>query len=332
MNNLSSDVAYYRQIGNAIILPAFFILFITMVFKDSQTGQLIFGSVGAVLETLLIIGLFRYKKVTYDNNTVFIKTYFTGKVREIPYSNIIGVERVQQYTSYNTMHSARLLFSDGGQTQKVKFYLAYSLYSVGNLNNFVGVGAKPSPAFKAELLIGAPKAKIDRGKRLGSALTDHFIMTMVAMLFSIPEMIYQLTHLQTIKETSIYSFAMNNWYAYFLNIGFALYFCKDCIRGQSPAKFIFKFQVVNNTTGEIAGPIRCLARDIFIILWPIEAIILLINPSRRLGDRIAGTKVIIANAEPKPLKINFANLAVAFVLAYPIMPFVAYLSDKLMGR
>jgi uncharacterized RDD family membrane protein YckC len=285
-----------------------------------------------VSEILLIIGLFRYKKISYDNNTVFIKTYFTGEVLQVPHSNIISIEKTGQYKSYGTMRSGRLLFSDGVQIQKIRFYLAYNLYSVGNLNSFMGVGAEPSPAFRAEQFIVTEKAEIDRGKRLGSALTDHFIMTMVAMLFAAPEIIYQFTHLQPTAETNLYSFATNNWYAYFLNIGFALYFCKDCIRGQSPAKFIFKFQVVNNETGEIAGPFRCLIRDVFILLWPIEAVILLINPSRRLGDRVAGTKVIIAGAESKPSKINFARLAVVFILAYPIMPLVAYLSDKLLVR
>lgn len=330
MKNLSSDTAYYRQIGNAIIICAVFILFVTVMFKGSPTGQWIFSCIGVILETLVIIGLFRYKKIVYDNNTIFIKTYLTGNMTEVPFINVISIEKGPVSASYSTMRSGKLIFSDGMQTRKIRFYLAYSLYNVVNLNNFIGVGMGPSPASAAEQVIVTQKTEIDRGKRLTSALTDQFIMTMTIMVFAIPEMIYQFTHLRTAGDINLYSFTAGNWYVYVLNIGFAIYFCKDCIGGQSPAKRIFKFQVVDNKTEEIAKPFRCLIRNIFILLWPIEAIILLINPVRRLGDMVAGTKVIIA--DPEPFKINFASLAIVFILAYPVMPLVAYLSDKLMGR
>ena len=230
------------------------------------------------------------------------------------------------------MRSGKIIFSDGRQTKKVRFYLAYGLYTVVNLNNFIGVGMEPIPAFKAGQNVITKRTEIDRGRRLTSAITDHFIMTMVVMVFAIPEIAHQFTHIKTADDTSIYSFAISNWYVYVLNIGFALYFCKDSIGGQSPSKRIFKFQVVDNKTGEIASPLRCLVRNIFILLWPIEAILLLINPARRLGDMVAGTKVIIVDPEPSPLKINFVSLAIVFILAFPVMPLVGYASDKLMGR
>jgi uncharacterized RDD family membrane protein YckC len=70
------------------------------------------------------------------------------------------------------------------------------------------------------------------------------------------------------------------------------YICKDCFNGQSPAKRIFNLKVVDNQNGEIATPLQCIVRMLTLPIWPIEVIVTLFNPVRRLGDRLAGTKVV----------------------------------------
>jgi uncharacterized RDD family membrane protein YckC len=329
MKNLSSDSSYYRQIANSILLPAFFVFFVTEIFKDSPTSQVIFSCIGAALTSVIIIGLFQYKKITYNSDTVFIKNYFTGKVIEIPFSNIISIEKIRPYASYATIRTGRLIFSDGDQTQKVRFYLAYNLYSVPDIMNYVSLYIVQSPVFNTERILPY-QAQIDRGKRIISAFTDHMIMTMIAMPFAIPEFIYQFTHKGVTEDLNTNPFPADNWGIYVVYLGFAFFFCKDCVNGQSPAKRLFKFQVVNNKTGEVAGSFRCFIRDIFMILWPIEVVILLINPARRLGDWVAGTRVVIAEPGLKP-KINIAQLAIVLILAYPVMPVGMLAVDKL-GR
>jgi hypothetical protein len=67
---------------------------------------------------------------------------------------------------------------------------------------------------------------------------------------------------------------------------------KDFFNGQSPIKRINGYQVVDVSTLQPANKIKCLVRNVTALLWPIEAIFALINPQRRIGDFIAGTKLI----------------------------------------
>jgi uncharacterized RDD family membrane protein YckC len=160
--------------------------------------------------------------------------------------------------------------------------------------------------------------KVNSGTRLGSMILDHLIMTIIAMIFFIPGMIssfsnaFTITHEQTNPD-------IFGGMSYFGLIGFAVYFCKDSINGRSIAKRILKLQLVDNSTGQVASPLKCFIRNIFCILWPIEAIVALVNPSRRIGDRVAGTKLIVfdpALEQPKP---DFVQVAIALGLAYGLL-------------
>ena len=70
------------------------------------------------------------------------------------------------------------------------------------------------------------------------------------------------------------------------------YFFKDSFNGRSLAKRMLKLQVVDNTTGEVASVGKCFVRNIFIIIWPVEVLVSLFSPQRRIGDMVAGTKVV----------------------------------------
>ena len=71
-----------------------------------------------------------------------------------------------------------------------------------------------------------------------------------------------------------------------------LYFLKDSFQGRSAAKRMMKLQVVDLKTGMPASAGQCFVRNLPIILWPIEVIMTLVNRQRRMGDYIAGTKVV----------------------------------------
>ncbi|HYV92523.1 MAG TPA: RDD family protein [Chitinophagales bacterium] len=160
--------------------------------------------------------------------------------------------------------------------------------------------------------------KIDTGTRLGSMVLDHVFMTMISMVFFLPGMIlnfataFKVTHEQTSPD-------IFGGMSYLGLLGFAIYFCKDCINGQSIAKRILKLQVVNNATGQVASPLRCFVRNIFCILWPIEVFVAIGNTSRRLGDRVAGTKLILFDPTIEQPKLKFGQIAIALALACGIM-------------
>lgn len=163
--------------------------------------------------------------------------------------------------------------------------------------------------------------KTNVGTRIGSMLLDHIAMTFIAMIFFIPGMIsgfstaFEVSHEQTSPD-------IFGGLSYFGLIGFALYFCKDSINGRSIAKRALKLQVVENSSGKVASPIKCFVRNIFCILWPIEVIVTLASPSRRIGDMVAGTRVIPFNPELEKPKINYGQIGLSIILAYGIMVLV----------
>ncbi|MBF0695388.1 MAG: RDD family protein [Flavobacterium sp.] len=75
----------------------------------------------------------------------------------------------------------------------------------------------------------------------------------------------------------------------------SIYLNKDAIKGKSLAKRIFGLIIVNDKTGDIAKPIETCLRNVTLLFWPIEVIFIIISPQRRIGDYIAGTKVIDDN-------------------------------------
>lgn len=66
-------------------------------------------------------------------------------------------------------------------------------------------------------------------------------------------------------------------------------FNKDFFGGQSPVHRKLGYKVLDAKTNETASKIQCMIRNLTGPVWPIEAIFILVNPKRRLGDIIAGT-------------------------------------------
>ena len=161
--------------------------------------------------------------------------------------------------------------------------------------------------------------QIRTGTRVGAMLLDHLFMTMIAMVFFIPGMIsgfagaFNVSHEQTSPDF------MSGGLGYLSMLGFAIYFCKDCISGRSIAKRILKLQVVDNSTGQIASPLKCFIRNLFCILWPIEVIVAMTNTNRRLGDRIAGTKLVVFDPTNKQPKVKIGQVLIPVIIAYGLM-------------
>lgn len=165
-----------------------------------------------------------------------------------------------------------------------------------------------------------PDKNVNVGTRLGSMILDHIIMTMICMLFFVPTMITGIAGALTISHEQKDIGGFSGPHFYIGLFGFALYFCKDCINGRSIAKRIIKLQVVNNKTGQVASPLKCFIRNIFCIIWPVEVIVTLINPSRRIGDQVAGTKVVYYDPSlVEQPKVDIKKLLVPVALAYGLL-------------
>ena len=159
--------------------------------------------------------------------------------------------------------------------------------------------------------------KISTGVRLASMLLDHFFMVIIGMGFCIPMMVNTFSGAFTISHEQADEFRMEGPLFYFALFGFALYFCKDCVNGRSLAKRITKLQVIDNTTGEVASPLKCFVRNILCVIWPVEVLVTLSNPERRIGDIVAGTRIV--HYKPTLLEqpeIRIKKIIVPVLLAY----------------
>ena len=160
---------------------------------------------------------------------------------------------------------------------------------------------------------------ISVGTRLGAMLLDHIFMTIILMVFYLPAMIsgfsdaFNLSHEQT-----DFNF-MEGPMQYIGLFGFALYFCKDIINGRSIAKRILNLQVVDNKTGQVATPLQCFVRDIFCVLWIVEVFVAMANTSRRIGDRVAGTRLVHYDPALEQPKINIGKTILPVIISYGLI-------------
>ena len=69
-----------------------------------------------------------------------------------------------------------------------------------------------------------------------------------------------------------------------------VYLFKDIVGGQSIGKRVKNIKVVLKT-GEDADVLRLIARNITFVIWPIEAILVIMG-RERIGDKLAKTKVV----------------------------------------
>jgi uncharacterized RDD family membrane protein YckC len=171
--------------------------------------------------------------------------------------------------------------------------------------------------------------KLNSGTRLGTMLLDHIIMIFVIMILIAPGMVYDIV--QTFGDSNAQpKLFLGNYY---LNIlGFSLYFNKDIYQGRSPAKRILKLQIVDIKTNRQANPLRCLVRNITIVLWPIEVIVGLINNERRIGDFIARTKLTTYDTEQHKDQPNWTLMIIALIAGMLITYFTIFYPIELLTK
>lgn len=163
---------------------------------------------------------------------------------------------------------------------------------------------------------------ISFGKRLDSFVFDHLIFGFVSFAFFVPLMgIGDVTN-KCLQEL---------WFGVSL-IGFAISLCKDSIGGQSPCKLHFDLLVVNAKTGKVASPIRCFVRNVFFFFYGLDLILLLINQgNRKIGDWIAGTRVIhidpYTHVVPRPSR---GKIVITCMISYGFVLSVALIIRSLL--
>lgn len=101
-----------------------------------------------------------------------------------------------------------------------------------------------------------------------------------------------------------------------------LFINKDLVGGRSVSKRILGLVVVRAGTLEVAGPLRCAGRNVVgFVLFPIELLMCLVSPSRRVGDLIFGTELMAFGPQVKksrkPLQTVWTAVITALALILP---------------
>ncbi len=151
-----------------------------------------------------------------------------------------------------------------------------------------------------------------RFHRIASMLLDHIIMTFVIVPPWGLLMITMASGIMTFDDQ-------------ILRIGFLsmffIYLNKDFYKAKSPAKRLLGYQVINRKNEKPATELQCFIRNLTLcVAWPLEVIVGLLNPERRIGDFIANTKVVASEKEKlitiwtdiknTNLKLNFIGIVI----------------------
>ncbi len=147
-------------------------------------------------------------------------------------------------------------------------------------------------------------------------LLDHGFMCVVAGFFYLPLIIRIFAGIAGSLGGHEIPNPWSGAWMYVGMIGMALYPCKDCINGRSLAKRVMGHQVVSNKTGQVATPLQCLVRNLLIFIWPVEVIAVQFNPARRLGDKLAGTRVVTYDPVLEQPRLKPVKLVIPFIIAY----------------
>ena len=138
--------------------------------------------------------------------------------------------------------------------------------------------------------------KSSRKRRIAAFAIDHFVMTflMVSIVFIALGPNFMDENKMGKMTTTMLAVMLP---------GFLLYSAKDSIKGISVGKWIMGIMVRDeNNQNEIPSFGRLLLRNLFIIIWPVEFIVLATNDQKkRLGDKVAKT-VVLKNPN-KPTKL-----------------------------
>ena len=100
--------------------------------------------------------------------------------------------------------------------------------------------------------------------------------------------------------------------------------CKDCINGKSAGKKIMKIEIANEKEGEKVSAVSCVVRNIFVVLWIIEILVLFISKEKRIGDYVAKTKVV-SNSKVEKIKLDknaLLTILLCFCIIFLFMFFV----------
>jgi uncharacterized RDD family membrane protein YckC len=170
-----------------------------------------------------------------------------------------------------------------------------------------------------EQIIELPFIQSSRKRRIAAFLIDHFIIT-----FLMVSNVFLALGPNFIDENNPSKIMMMMFTV--MIPCFILYFVKDSIKGISIGKWIMGIMIRDeNDHSKIPSFGRLFLRNLFIIIWPIEFIVLVTNnEKKRLGDKIAKTVVVKNPNKSTKLPQILTLIGVGFTFCVFVFLIVAY--------
>lgn len=145
--------------------------------------------------------------------------------------------------------------------------------------------------------------KASRKRRIAAILIDHFVfcflMVMVTFLIIGPSFV----------DEEGFSNKFHTYGLYIFILGILIYFNKDMVNGISIGRWITGTAVREMQDYQlIPSRIKLFIRNVFIVIWPIELVVLALSDNKqRIGDKITKTEVI-KNPNPPRLSLRLSAL------------------------
>jgi uncharacterized RDD family membrane protein YckC len=116
---------------------------------------------------------------------------------------------------------------------------------------------------------------------------------------------------------------------------YVLFISKDIFQGHSVFKLSHGIQIVDFRTEQPVTELRTVLRNsTLILLFPIEFLVAFVSPKRRIGDLIAGTKLISTNNKKNAIErirtFQFAELTKTKIISLLVATGIALLSFQLL--
>jgi uncharacterized RDD family membrane protein YckC len=155
-------------------------------------------------------------------------------------------------------------------------------------------------------------------KRIKSAVIDQISVVIAFAIFStVEELIFTD---REIEKNAVYVAVL--FFSAFLN--------KDIYFGKSIGKFFTGLSVVSVRTGESASSIQCCIRNLTLLVWPLEVLVVFFSPNRRIGDILAGTKVSEGTQSVNGIKWHF-HQAIISILGSLVLMYYLFTAIERMG-
>ncbi len=137
-------------------------------------------------------------------------------------------------------------------------------------------------------------------KRLLALFIDYFIIALAGFIILYLSRLSMPIYLQAVLRSLVYMFT------------------KDSFTGQSIGRRLLNISIIDKSSSEAISPVKALVRNIFLMIWPIEIIVLFVT-GKRIGDIVTNSRIVNRKVVHKVLNSSILIFFSVWVLLFGLM-------------